>query len=74
MATATKTGVKRTIERVKGALAEVDYAQRRLFEIRTGVPVGSADERDRPATSVDELEALYEHGQDDREQPGELAA
>jgi len=29
----------RTINRLARAWAEMDYAQRRLFEIRTGVPV-----------------------------------
>jgi hypothetical protein len=29
----------RTIRRVIRAWADIDYAQRRLFEIRTGVPV-----------------------------------
>jgi hypothetical protein len=33
--------------RVKKVLAELDYAQRRLFEIRTGVPALSPDESSR---------------------------
>lgn len=64
MTTATKTGVKRTIERVKGAVSEVNYAQRRLFEIQTGVPVTRAEER--PAVSAAELESLYDLEQDDK--------
>ena len=60
MATATKTGLGQTIKRVKRAWAEMDYAQRRLFEIRTGIPASGRDEAARPATTVDELETLYE--------------
>jgi hypothetical protein len=38
---------------------EIDYAQRRLFEIKTGLP-GSADVRTPKQQSlIDELEALY---------------
>lgn len=70
MATATK----RTIERVKTVVSEANYAQRRLFELRTGVPVTSADEPVRPATSAEELDALYELEHDEREQRGKLAA
>ena len=69
MATATKTGVKRTIERVKGAVTEVNYAQRRLFELRTGVTAMGQDARVRAGTSAEELESLYDLEQDD-----ELAA
>ena len=28
-----------TIRRIKQSWAEMDYAQRRLFEVRTGIPV-----------------------------------
>ena len=59
MATATKR-LGRTAKRVKGVWAELGYAQRRLFEIRTGVIATRPQERVRPATTVDELEALYE--------------
>jgi hypothetical protein len=33
------------ISRVRHVWAEMDYAQRRLFEIRTGVPVSGRDQR-----------------------------
>ena len=36
---ATSNGMRQTIKRVRRAWAEVGYAQRRLFEIRTGIPV-----------------------------------
>ena len=34
--------LRRMIGRVRSLWAEMDYAQRRLLEIRTGVPMGSA--------------------------------
>jgi hypothetical protein len=55
MTTATTSGVRHTFERMKRVWSEIDYAQQRLFEIRTGVPV---IER-RKAETVEELEALY---------------
>lgn len=30
--------ITRTIHRVKAIWSEMDYAQRRMFEIRTGIP------------------------------------
>jgi hypothetical protein len=37
----------RTARRVKRVWAELDYAQRRLLEIRTGVPFTSGENRPR---------------------------
>jgi hypothetical protein len=37
--------IRRTISRVKAIWSELDYAQRRLFEIQTGIEV---DERPPP--------------------------
>jgi hypothetical protein len=53
MTTTTETGIWQKIKRV---WAELDYAQQRLFEIRTGIPVTG---RTRSLSSVEELEALY---------------
>ena len=47
----------RAIRRLAQIWTEMDYAQRRLFEIRTGVPAPT-----RPA-SVAELEAIYARGE-----------
>jgi hypothetical protein len=58
MATATASKSTRAIRRLKRLWAELDYAQRRSFELRTGVPVG-ANARQRISRSVDELERLY---------------
>ena len=43
MTIATKAGVRQATKRVKRAWAEMDYAQRRLFEIRTGVALIDRD-------------------------------
>jgi hypothetical protein len=53
---ATSTGMRQAIKRVRRVWAELDYAQQRLFEIRTGVPVTG---RSRAAASPAELEALH---------------
>jgi hypothetical protein len=36
---------------------ELDYAQRRSFELRTGVSLVKPEERERPRGSIAELEA-----------------
>ena len=50
--------IKRVARRAKRIWSEMDYAQRRMFELRTGVPA-RADRRPRISRSVDELERLY---------------
>jgi hypothetical protein len=50
----TKASISHAFRRVREIWAELDYAQRRLFELRTGVDAG------RPRTlTIDELEAMY---------------
>lgn len=46
----------RMIARVKQALGEMNYAQRRLFELRTGFPT---DYRSSSRRQIDELEANF---------------
>jgi hypothetical protein len=48
---------RRTVGYVKDLWAELDYAQRRLLEIQTGMPIQR--ERARVQAEIDELEALY---------------
>lgn len=48
----------RAARRVREVWAELDYAQRRLFEIRTGLDTGARHSRTRTLT-IDELEAMY---------------
>jgi hypothetical protein len=55
---ATTNQIKRLIRRFRQVWAEVSYAQRRAFEIRTGVPVG-ANKSPRISRTIDELDRLY---------------
>jgi hypothetical protein len=41
---------------------ELDYSQRRLFEIRTGVPVTRPSRRPRDEHQIAKLEDLYRRG------------
>lgn len=57
---ANRSRLRRLAARIRRVYAELDYAQRRLFELRTGV---SSLPTPRPAprlVSLEELEALYE--------------
>ncbi len=58
MRTTIWSRITRTIGQFKEVWAEFDYAQRRLLEIRLGVPM-LPSERPKIAASIDELEALY---------------
>jgi hypothetical protein len=44
---------------VRQTWTELDYAQRRLLEIRTGIPNLTPPKRPRISQSVSELEALF---------------
>jgi hypothetical protein len=59
MKTVTESRTSRTLGRVKQIWSEFDYAQRRLFEIRTGIPATAPENRPRIARRADELERLY---------------
>jgi BMFP domain-containing protein YqiC len=45
---------------------ELDYAQRRAFELTSGVPLVKPEQRKRLRGSVEELEALYALDASDR--------
>jgi hypothetical protein len=47
--------VGRTVRRIQEIWSELAYADRRLFEIRTGIDVDGFQRRNR----INELEALY---------------
>jgi hypothetical protein len=56
MTSATSTSQsKGAVRRLKRLLAELDYVERRVFEIRTGVSV----RQPKISRSVEELEQLY---------------
>ena len=50
------SAIHRFIQRVQDGWRELDYAQQRMFEIRTGIDLGLRPPRRR---AQDELEALY---------------
>ena len=58
MLKATADQTKRRIRRLRTVWAELNYAQRRSFEIQTGVPVHPAKAA-RISRAIDELERLY---------------
>ncbi len=57
MSTTPKRNVSRSITRIKEVWRELDYAQRRSLELRTGL---SLDRPVRDARSIQELESLYD--------------
>ena len=61
MSTATMSGVRRAISRLKRTWAELDYVQRRVLENKTGVPFITPEERRRSRLRVAQLEYLYRH-------------
>jgi hypothetical protein len=46
-------------QRIRRSLSEMSYAQRRVFEIRTGLPVSDSLERARDKALIAELEAHW---------------
>ncbi len=50
--------MRTAIRSFKNVWNELDYAQRRLLEIRTGVPV-TGTRRSRRSSTVQDLDALY---------------
>ena len=59
MSTSILSRLRRIFSRVTQTWAELDYAQRRLLEIRTGIPNLTPPKRPGISQSVSELEALY---------------
>jgi hypothetical protein len=53
------SGVRRIVRHVRGIAAELDYAQRRLLEIRTGIPLTPETERELVRSEIARLEALH---------------
>jgi hypothetical protein len=46
-------------QRIRRSLSEMSYARRRVFEIRTGLPVSDSLERARDKALIAELEAHW---------------
>ena len=58
MLKATASQVKRLARRFRRVWAELDYAQRRSFEIQTGVPL-RRNHGPRISRTIDELNRLF---------------
>ena len=58
MLKATASQARRLLRRLRQVWSELDYAQRRAFEIRTGIPL-RAEKRPRISRTIDELERLF---------------
>jgi hypothetical protein len=56
---ARRLSPRHTIQRIRRALAEMDYAQRRMFEIRTALPPENALDRARDRAMIANLEAHW---------------
>ena len=50
---------KQTLRRINQTWSELDYAQRRLFEVRTGIPVTPEGARAQARAEAHELEVLF---------------
>jgi hypothetical protein len=50
---------RHSVHRIRRALAEMDHAQRRMFEIRAGLPPASSLDRAREKAMIAELEAHW---------------
>lgn len=58
--------VSRAIGGVKRIWGELNYADRRMLELRTGIPFTAATERAEALRLIDKLEALYTSDDVDR--------
>ncbi len=59
MSTMTMTRFGRAIRRLRQLWAELGYAQRRLFEIRTGISLRTAHESAEVRRKIDQLESAF---------------
>jgi hypothetical protein len=57
--TTIKTPAQQTVVRLKGAWADMNYAQQRLLDIRLGLPTEDSGPNDGESTPIEQLEAQY---------------
>lgn len=50
---------RHAVHRIRRTLAEMDHAQRRMFEIRAGLPPATSLDRARDKAMIAELEAHW---------------
>ena len=60
MSTTPKRNVSRSITRIKEVWRELDYAQRRSFELRTGLSFDKPVRDARSRAEIQQLESLYD--------------
>jgi hypothetical protein len=65
-------GVRHMVGRLRQIAAEIDYAQRRMLELRTGIPFTPETERAVARAEVAGLEALYAQPDREREPAGDV--
>lgn len=56
---ALKLKAQGTVQRLKNAWADMDYAQRRLVEIRVGIPPKESIRQRNERARIEQLEAIY---------------
>jgi hypothetical protein len=56
---ARRISPRHALQRIRRSVSEMDYAQRRVFEIRTGLPPAHSLERARDKALIAELEAHW---------------
>ena len=59
MSTPVKRNVPRSITRIRKVWRELDYAQRRSLELRTGLSFDKPSSDPAQREEIDQLEALY---------------
>jgi len=57
--TVTASAARRIARRARRIWAELDHAQRRSFELRTGVPIESRHVHRTRQETIEQLERLY---------------
>jgi hypothetical protein len=55
-----KTGARRAFARIREAVSEMNYAQRRVVEVKFGIPPEESPHSRRERHEIEQLEALFE--------------
>ena len=55
-----KTHTRRELRRIRNTVADMNYAQRRLVEVKLGIPPDASRYRSTKRREIEELEALFE--------------
>jgi succinate dehydrogenase/fumarate reductase-like Fe-S protein len=55
-----KTHTRRKVRRIRDTVVDMNYAQRRLVEVKLGIPPEESRYRSAKRQEIEELEALFE--------------